>query len=180
MKLPVTPLAFGRPPGTVIQYAYTVADIDVSISLYVDRFRVGPWFVRGPFTPPLARYRGRPAQMTITLARAFAGDTMIELIQQHDESPSIYREVIERRGHGFHHFAIGTLDRDLDRFAAMNYPVAFEDRVPSGARVVYVDSTADLPGFIEVIEMNDAMQQMYAMFRDEAAGWDGTNPIRLG
>ena len=62
----------------------------------------------------------------------------------------------------------------------MNYPVAFEDRVPSGARVVYVDSTADLPGFIEIIEMNDAMQQMYAMFRDEAASWDGTNPIRLG
>jgi Glyoxalase/Bleomycin resistance protein/Dioxygenase superfamily len=182
MNFPPTPLAFGRPAGAVIQYAYTVADIHASIRRYVDLFRVGPWFVRGPFTPPLARYRDQPAQMTITLARAFAGDTMIELIQQHDDGPSVYREMIERRGHGFHHFAIGTLhlEQDLDRFAAMNYPVAFEDRVPSGARVVYVDSTADLPGFIEIIEMNDAMQQMYTMFHDEALTWDGTDPIRLG
>ena len=45
---------------------------------------------------------------------------------------------------------------------------------------MYVDSTADLPGFIEIIEMNDAMQQMYTMFHDEALTWDGTDPIRLG
>jgi hypothetical protein len=183
MNPAAAPLAFGRPPGSVIQYAYTVADIDAAIGLYVDRFGVGPWFRRGPFTPPLARYRGQPAEMTITLARAFAGDTMVELIQQHDDGPSVYREMIERRGgHGFHHFAIGTLDlaRDLERFAAMNYPVAFEDQVPSGARVVYVDSTADLPGFIEIIEMNEAMQRMYATFRDAAASWDGNNPVRLG
>jgi hypothetical protein len=51
-------LAFGRPAREVIQYAYTVPDIDAAIDVYVSRLNVGPWFRRGPFTPPAARYRG--------------------------------------------------------------------------------------------------------------------------
>lgn len=107
--------AFGRPPGEVIQYAYTVPDVSAAIEVYVSRLGVGPWFRRGPFTPPAARYRGKPCPMTITLARAFAGDSMIELIQQHDDSPSVFTE----RGHGFHHWAIGThdVDAEIRRFA---------------------------------------------------------------
>jgi Glyoxalase/Bleomycin resistance protein/Dioxygenase superfamily len=176
MSRPV--FAFGRPPGEVIQYAYTVPDVSAAIDVYVSRLGVGPWFRRGPFTPPAARYRGKPCQMTITLARAFAGDSMIELIQQHDDTPSVFTE----RGHGFHHWAIGTRDVDAEirRFAGHGYLVAFEDRVPSGARIVYVDATAELPGMIEIIEMNEGQEAMYARFREAAAAWDGTDPVREG
>jgi hypothetical protein len=103
---------------------------------------------------------------------------MIELIQQHDDSPSVFTE----RGHGFHHWAIGThdVDSEIRRFAGHGYPVAFEDRVPSGARIVYVDATAELPGMIEIIEMNEGQEAMYARFRQAAAAWDGTDPVREG
>jgi hypothetical protein len=172
-------LGFGRPEASVIQYAYTVPDVRAAIDQYVDRLSVGPWFVRGPFTPAQALYRGEPCGMTITLARAFAGDTMIELIEQHDVGPSIYRETIAEHGYGFHHFAIAT--RDLDgELAALGYQVVFEDQAPSGARIVYVDATNDLPGFLEVIEMNEAMEVMYERFRSAAAGWDGRDRVREG
>jgi hypothetical protein len=176
------PLAFGRQAGTVIQYAYTVPDVNAAIAVYVDRFGAGPWFRRGPFSPPDARYRGEPCAMTITLARTFAGDSMIELIQQHDDSPSVFTEKIRQQGYGFHHWAIGSkdIDRDVARFTGHGYPVAFEDRVPSGARIVYVDATAELPGMIEIIEMNEIQERMYAEFRRAAATWDGTDPIREG
>lgn len=175
-------LPFGRPLGEIIQFAYTVPDVDAALRLYVERFRVGPWYRRGPFAPPRARYRGEPARMTITLARAFHGDTMIELIQQHDDSPSVFRERIDKVGYGFHHWAIATRDieRDIERFAADGYPVAFEDWVPSGARIVYVDATAELPGMIELVEMNDVQEQMYARFHQAATDWDGNDPIREG
>jgi Glyoxalase/Bleomycin resistance protein/Dioxygenase superfamily len=114
--------------------------------------------------------------MTITLARAFAGDSMIELIQQHEDGPSVFTE----RGYGFHHWAIGTrdIDAEINRFAAHGYPVAFEDQVPSGARIVYVDATADLPGMIELIEMSSEQEAMYVRFREAAADWDGADPVR--
>jgi hypothetical protein len=174
-------LPFGRKLGDIIQYAYTVADIDTSIGYYVERFGVGPWFRRGPFTPPAARYLGETTGLTITLARAFAGNTMIELIQQHDDGPSVYRKVIEN-GHGFHHWAIGTHDADVEiaRFAEAGYPVVFEDVVPSGARVVYVDATAELPGMIEILEMNQIQRELYDGFYRAALDWDGTDPVRIG
>lgn len=175
-------LPFGRPLGGIIQYAYTVADISASMRAYTAEFGVGPWFFRGPFSPQQARYRGNPTAMTITLARAFVGETMIELIQQHDQAPSVYREFIDRAGHGFHHWAIGTADlaADLARFAARGWPVAFEDVVPSGARVVYLDATPELPGMVEIVEMNEAMQAMYDSFYRASVDWDGSDPIREG
>lgn len=174
-------LPFGRRLGEVVQYAYTVADIDTSIDVYVERFGVGPWFKRGPFTPPAAKYLGETTGLTITLARAFAGNTMIELIQQHDDGPSVYRKVIEA-GHGFHHWAIGTHDADveIERFGKAGYPVVFEDVVPSGARVVYVDATSELPGMIEILEMNEIQQQLYDGFYRASVDWDGTEPVRIG
>jgi methylmalonyl-CoA/ethylmalonyl-CoA epimerase len=175
------PLPFGRDIGQIIQYAYTVADIDRSMALYTDRFGVGPWYRRGPFTPPNARYLGEYTGMTISLARAFVGDTMIELIQQHDDGPSVYCKVITR-GHGFHHWAVGAddIEAQIARFGESGYPAVFEDRMPNGARVVYVDATAELPGMIELLEMNDAMRELYAGFHHAAAHWDGADPVREG
>jgi hypothetical protein len=170
--------SFGRAPGTVIQYAYTVPSLEPAIELYVTRFGAGPWFRRGPFTPPQARYRGAPVSMTISLARCFAGDSMIELIQQHDDAPSVFNE----RPYGFHHWAVGVRDIDaaIAGYASFGYPEAFSDVVPSGARIVYVDATADLPGMIELIEMNAQQEAMYTAFRDAALSWDGTEPVREG
>lgn len=172
----------GLPVGAIIQYAYTVADIDAEIAKQIEVFGIGPWFKLGPFTPPEARYRGEPTTMTVTIARAFAGTTMMELVAQHDDAPSVYREVIERRGHGFHHFAITSddLDADVARFAARGYAVCFEDRMPSGGRITYVDATGDLPGMVEIIEMTPAQEQKFAAFKKAAENWDGFDPIRVG
>ena len=52
--------------------------------------------------------------------------------------------------------------------------------MPSGARIVYVDATAELPGMIEIIEMNEGQEAMYARFRAAAVAWDGTDPVRAG
>jgi hypothetical protein len=177
----MTQIVPGRVPGDIIQYAYVVPDIDTALRRYLDVFRIGPWFVRGPFTPPEARYHGRTTGLTVTLARAFTGTSMVELVQQHDDGPSVYRDVLAAGG-GFHHWAIGTEDlaADLARLAARGYPAVFEDRLPSGARVVYVDATAELPGMIEVLEMNDAQRALYARFHQAALEWDGTDPIREG
>jgi hypothetical protein len=175
------PIVPGRVPGQIIQYAYAVPDLAASLGTYTQVFGIGPWFVRGPFTPPNARYRGEYTGLTITLARAFSGNTMVELIQQHDDGPSVYREVLERGG-GFHHWAIGSsdVDGDVARLAARGYPAVFEDVMPSGVRVVYVDATRELPGMIEILEMNDAQRALYSGFYEAALDWDGSDPIRRG
>ena len=99
-----TPLTFGPPVGAIVQYAYVVEDIDRSIAYFIDRLHVGPWFVRGPFVPAVARYRGEPTSPEVSLARAFTGHAMVELVVQHDDAPSVFHEGGGPRRYGFHHW----------------------------------------------------------------------------
>jgi hypothetical protein len=174
------PLAFGQREGGVVQCAYTTADIEQGMKDFTARLGVGPWFVTGPFVPPQGIYRGKPTQMRLTLAIGFAGHMMIELIEQHDDLPSVYREFVERRGHGFHHWAITARDFDAEvaRHQALGYAVAFSDRSPRGVRIVYMDTTADLPGMLEIIEMTDALEQRYLDMYRASLDFDGSEPIK--
>ena len=112
-------LDFGAAPGGIAQVAYFVADIEAAMTQYTRHLGVDPWFVRGPFTPPEGLLRGRPHSPTFTLARGFTGHTMVELIAQHDDGPSVYHEGPGPRHYGFHHWGVMSrdFDGDLERYA---------------------------------------------------------------
>ncbi|MFT4116062.1 VOC family protein [Bradyrhizobium sp.] len=173
-------LTFGQPVGGIVQAAYTVDDIESAMKRYVDALGIGPWFVSGPFVPAKGFYRGEPTDMSLTLAVAFTGHMMIELIEQHDSKPSVYQETIKVKGHGFHHWAICSKDFDADvaRYEAAGYPVVFSDVSPRGVRIVYVDTSRDLPGMLEIIETTDALESIYHSYFAAAQDWDGKDPIR--
>ena len=170
---------WGQPDDAIVQFAYVVEDIDDAMRRYVEKLRVGPWFRRGPFTPPRARYRGEPGTATFSVARAFSGHAMVELIQQHDDGPSVFHPG-GPRVYGFHHWARMTKDFDaeVERCAALGWEEAFFDVVPSGARVVYVDATPDLPGLLELVERTPEQEQVYTAIYQAAVDWDGHDPIR--
>lgn len=176
-----TDLSFGQPLGGIVQFAYVVADIEAAARDFTDRLRVGPWYLRDHFRPPAGRYLGEPTAPLFSLARGFSGHAMVELIEQHDDAPSVYHPNPRTRRYGFHHWAIisRTFDADLARYLEHGYTEAYADVLPSGSRVVYVDARSDLPGMIELIEHTDAQERVYdAIFR-AASGWDGvTDPMR--
>jgi Glyoxalase/Bleomycin resistance protein/Dioxygenase superfamily len=173
--------SWGQPEDAIIQFAYVVEEIDDAMRRYVEKLGVGPWFRRGPFTPPRARYRGGPSTATFSVARAFSGHAMVELIQQHDDGPSVFHPAVPRR-YGFHHWArmTGEFDAEVERCAALGWEEAFFDVVPSGARVVYVDATPDLPGLLELVERTPEQEQVYTAIYRAAVDWDGRDPIREG
>ena len=94
----------------------------------------------GPFVPPEGVYRGAPTDMRLTLAVGFAGHMSFELIEQHDDLPSVYREMIETRGYGFHHWgdAGPDLDRDVARLSARR---ATRSPSPTARRAAPASST---------------------------------------
>ena len=51
-------------------------------------------------------------------------------------------------------------------------------RVPSGGRVAYMDTTAQLPGFVELIELGGAFEPVFNGFYRASIGWDGQDPVR--
>jgi Glyoxalase/Bleomycin resistance protein/Dioxygenase superfamily len=125
--------SFGPRDDAIIQIAYTVADIEQGMRQYGELLRVGPWFLIGPFVPPKGRYRGAATKANFSLALAYTGELMIELIAQHDNEPSVFQETLKARGaHGFHHWAVGARDfeKTAERYRARGYQEAFTDTAP--------------------------------------------------
>jgi hypothetical protein len=173
-------VGFGQPDNGVIQVAYVVADLDAAIREWVTKLRVGPWFVLEHFTGIDPLYRGQPSRADVRLAMSFAGHMNMELIQPNNDAPSVYREVIERSGYGFHHWGVATwsFDAAVAQFERDGYPLAFSAAVPSGGRVGYMDTTGVLPGFTELIELGGDFEQVFGRFYRASIGWDGKDPVR--
>jgi len=173
-------LGFGQSYGGIMQMAYVVADLDAAIDHWVRDLNVGPWFVLDHWTGDHPVYRGAPAAGAVRLAMSFAGHMNIELIQPLDDEPSVYREGIERRGHGFHHFGIACADVDagIAEYAARGYELAFRAGVPTGGDVAYLDGGAHQPGYIELITANPGMDTAFTAFWRATRDWDGRAPRR--
>ena len=62
--------SFGARDNSIIQFAYTVDDIQEGMRRYTDLLQIGPWFLIGPFVPAKGIYRGAVTTMRISLAVA--------------------------------------------------------------------------------------------------------------
>jgi len=173
-------VGFGQPDDGIIQMAYVVPDLRAAIAHWTGTLRVGPWFVLEHFTGDDPVYRGQPSKAQVALAMSFCGHMNLELIQPKNDAPSVYRELIERRGYGFHHVGIAVSDVEAERAAyeRRGYTTVFEAPVPSGGSVVYLEGRHFDPGLIELIPATAGMDEMFTRFWRAAAGWTGQDPIR--
>jgi Glyoxalase/Bleomycin resistance protein/Dioxygenase superfamily len=174
--------SFGPRDNGIIQVGYSVADIEEGMRQYTELLHVGPWFLIGPFVPPKGVYRGAPTKMRVSLALAYSGQLMVELIQQHDDAPSVFQETLKARGaHGFHHWAIGARDfeKTTAHYRSLGYQEAFSDTAPDplGCRVIYFDTGRDLPGMLEVIEINAATEKAFSDIYRAGQEWNGKDHI---
>ena len=173
-------VGFGQPDDGIIQMAYVVPDLRAAIGHWAGTLKVGPWFVLEHFTGDDPVYRGQPSKVELTLAMSFAGHMNVELIQTKNQAPSVYRELIERRGYGFHHWGVATwsFDASVAQYERDGYPLAFRAAVPSGGRVGYMDTTGVLPGFTELIELGGDFERVFGRFYRASVDWDGKDAVR--
>ncbi|WP_126173855.1 VOC family protein [Altericroceibacterium xinjiangense] len=174
-------LGYGQPVGGIAQTAFVVEDLRTAIDRFVTDMKAGPFFVLDRFLVPGQTYRGRESQADITLAMGFAGHMLIELIQPLDDQPSVYRETIETRGYGFHHFGIACADVDAASrdYRSRGYHEAFRAAVPTGGEVVYLDNgTGAQWGFLELLPITTGMDEAFTGFWQASQDWDGSDPVR--
>ena len=163
----------------IIQMAYTVANIHEAIGRWVKDLKVGPFFLLDHFQGVDPVYRGAPSKADVAIAMGYCGDMQIELIQPNDHHPSVYREAIEARGYGFHHFGMAShaFDADVRAKQAEGFTLAFKAGVPTGGSVGYMQGIG-LPGFLEFIEVTEGMCETFGRFHRASVGWDGRDPVR--
>jgi len=169
-------------PGPIRQIGYIVSDLDAALSPWVE-LGVGPFFVmRG--IPIRASYRGAPCEVTISMALANSGEMQIELIQQDDDTPSVYTEFLQGDGPGYHQLAYWTEDFDgtMSAVRAAGWEVVWLGDEDVGTRFAYVElpnGPTHVSQVIEIMEDNEITSGMGKFVRDAAVDWDGQDPIRV-
>jgi hypothetical protein len=163
------------PPHRTIQNAYFVNDIDAAIDRWHRLWGVGPFFVRRHIVLPKVSYRGRLATLDISAAYVQAGPIQVELVTQHDNGPSAFREAFADGQEGFHHVAMIPHDyaATLEHYASLGFPVITELRTASGRGAAYVDTRAILGHMLEVYWPSDSLTELYSEVAKAAANWDG-------
>lgn len=174
-------LGFGQPFGGVMQTAFVVEDVRAAIAHFQRDCGAGPFFLLDHFLNAGQFYRGAESSADVTIAMGFAGHMQIELIQPLDSNPSVYRETIEQRGYGFHHFGIACADVEaaMPEYLARGYDLAFKAAVPTGGSVAYLEGgDAAAPGFLELIPATQGMDEHFTAMWRASLDWDGSDPVR--
>jgi hypothetical protein len=163
-----------------VQTCFVVADLEAAMHRWSAATGIGPFFVMTHVRPENGIYRGRPAELEMSCAFAQAGTMQIELIEQHSEGPSVYREEVAASPGGFHHlcyWADGPLADEVASFAAQGIEAAYLASF-GPLNYGYLDARAQLGCFIEVLEREPGTEALFDSIAGAAVGWDGCDPIR--
>jgi hypothetical protein len=112
----------------LFQQAYFVNDVESAAINWSRVFGAGPFIVVPHHKTDRFTYRGTDEEADVSYAFGYLGDTMIQFIAQHDNTPSIYREMFAPGEEGFHH--VGVLVHDFQaerqRLLDLGFEVACE------------------------------------------------------
>jgi hypothetical protein len=164
----------------IIQNAYYVSDLDVAITRFHKLWGLGPFFIRRHIALENVTYRGAPSELDISAAYTQSGDIMIELVTQHNDAPSIFRDRFAAYESGFHHVALDFGDHDT-RVAEFNnngYESVTSFKTSEGRGATYLDTSELLGHATEIYIVNDSLKQLYAEVRLASHTWDGQELIR--
>jgi hypothetical protein len=170
---------FGQP---VRQIAYVVDDVRKAAEQHHALFGSGPFFVRDKYSVNVSLH-GEEVEFTHGVAFGQWGAMQVELLQSHDDRPSILnkRHPYGSGQYGVHHVAVFADDleatvRDLE---AQGFPLFFDYRQADiGLRAVMVDTWKRYGHFLELYQKGPFVDGFYDMVADAATGFKGKDLLR--
>lgn len=164
--------------GPVVQQGYVVPDIREAMAHWLDR-GVGPFFVEEHIRPP-GEFDGQTIAPDLSAAFAYCGDQQIEVIQQHDDGPSVYAEYLASHpGGGLQHLAFWVDDIDATLKSLGERGAAYRVRQRYGSAHAYLDSEASPGVMIQLMARSDLMLGLFDGIERACARWDGKDePVR--
>ena len=76
----------------IMQMAYVPGDFEKAFKLWTRRIGAGPFFSLEHVKLEHGRYRGEPVEIDFSIMLGYWGDMQIELIPQHNQAPSIFKD----------------------------------------------------------------------------------------
>lgn len=160
--------------GPIMQVAYVVEDLRAAIEQWARIYNVGPFLLLEHLVCDEFEVDGKLVNCDISLALANSGDLQIELIQQHDYTPTIYLDENGKPTKGVNHLGICTNDLESDEAHLRSAGLRRVQRMvfSTGVEVRYYQGFAAI---IELIQRPDN-GALFDRVKRAAVEWDGVHP----
>ena len=160
--------------GEMSQICWVVPDIDAAIRYWGETLGVGPWSLTRHVEVTGFEHAGEPSDVDMSLAIAYSGDMQIELIEQHNQAPSLYHDVAPGPRGGQHHVGYYALDYEERRKRILEAGYEIGQQGAIGSIHFTYFRTAELLGtYSELISLTDEIAAALEGLKAAARGWDG-------
>jgi hypothetical protein len=166
--------------GAITQNGYVVRDIQAAMRHWIGVLGVGPWFYLEHAPIQDFHYKGEPSPVDVSIALANSGALQIELIQQRNDVPSMYRDFLRAGHEGLQHVAYWTrqFEDDLARLLNAGYTIGQRGRVGHPGCFAYLQIEEHPGTVVELSDISGPKGRMFARIAEAASNWDGKEPIR--
>lgn len=130
------------------------------------------------------QYRAQSNTMIKNVAFVTAGNMQYEILEQLDDTPSIYREFLDQHpSGGLHHVAFYSenfeADRECARNAGLELNIVQEFLTPDGTTFeIYMEPANTTDPLLVQFMYPGATEAIFAELEKISADWDGSEPIR--
>lgn len=167
------------PGASIVQIAFVVKDLEEAALRYSRLFGAGPFLVKRHVELAELRYRGVLSPTDFSIAVVQAGEIQLELVEQHDDSPSVYRDLFPEGAEGFHHVAVIVPDlaAEIRRYRKQGFEVASSGRF-GDSDFAYVDTSGAVGHMVEILPDTETIRTFFAAARSAAEARAGEEPLR--
>jgi hypothetical protein len=162
----------------LFQQAYLVNDLEASIHQWHRLLGAGPFVIAPHHKTDRFTYRGTTQEADVSYAFGYLGDQMIQFIQQHDDTPSIYRDMYAPGQEGFHHIAtlVHDFTAERQRLLDQGFEIACE-LYADGVDAAYFDTRSVTGGFTEIHGDPFRILAAFASWRRAHELWRPGDPV---
>lgn len=159
---------------------YVVADLRRGVERFAATFGAGPFFAMEHISFDEVSYLGQSAHYDHSSAFGRWGPVLVELTQVHAAWPDGLGERLVAPGGGVGHVAwlADSLEDETERLRRLGL-IPFHAGRTGPASAVWFDGSPQLGHPVEVLERREELLGFYAMVRDAATTWDGSDPLQV-
>lgn len=173
-------VAIGAEFGRVVQFAFHAPSIEEHAARWAGEMGAGPFYIFDRIALSKSLYRGAATRFDHSSAYGQLGDMMIELIHQHDDTPSAVRDMFAADEAGLHHAAIfvDNVAKAIAQAERRGMAIALDAVTADGVRFVMADARAKYGCMLEFYEPSELLRNFYAFVRRKSESWNGADPLR--
>ena len=152
--------------------------LDSSARKWQQLLGAAPFFVARHHKTDRFLYRGEPVEADVSYAFAYCGECQIQLIEQHDDTPSIYRDMFEPGQEGLHHVAtlVSDFTAERQRLIDLGFEVACE-LYADNVDAAYLDTREAIGCFTEIHADPPHILETFARWKRAHQSWDGSGTL---